>query len=217
MERSDVSDGQVARTKVPCDGGKIRLSSAEASTSAASAFRLQSADATPLLFARAPVVQLPKNLAPENRTLLIARTDRKGGDRHALSIDDATAAAGFYDLAKRNLSLARGATYEASLGDRKLTFQIDANARSGPAPVVSRLLRFKHCSPSTTFRPSTGTICAPPTSSNLVCDLRHRTARSTCEQDRAPDHLQTRRDFASCGAARSPRMSSVSCLPHRCT
>ena len=43
-ERSDVQGGQVVRAKVPCDGGKMRLTAEQASQSAASAFRLQSAD-----------------------------------------------------------------------------------------------------------------------------------------------------------------------------
>jgi hypothetical protein len=141
-ERSDVRDGQIVRAKVPCDGGKIRLSSEQASKSAASAFRLQSADIQPTLFARTPVVQLPKVLAGGDRTLLIERIDRRG-ERHKLEIDDTIAAAGFYDLAKINVSLARGAIYDASIGSHKMTFQIDAKAKSGPAPVVSRLLRFQ--------------------------------------------------------------------------
>jgi hypothetical protein len=141
-ERSDVRDGQIVRAKVPCDGGKIRLSSEQASKSAASAFRLQSADIQPTLYARTPVVQLPKVLAGGDRTLLIERIDRRG-ERHKLEIDDTIAAAGFYDLAKSNVSLARGAIYDASIGSHKMTFQIDAKAKSGPAPVVSRLLRFQ--------------------------------------------------------------------------
>jgi hypothetical protein len=141
-ERSDVADGQIVRTKVPCDGGKIRLSSQQASKSAASAFRLQSADIQPDLYARAPVVQLPKVLASEDRTLLIERIDRRG-ERHEIKIDDAIAAAGFYDLAKTNVSLTRGAIYDASIGGHKMMFQIDAKAKSGPAPIVSRLLRFQ--------------------------------------------------------------------------
>src|SRR5580704_8810123 len=141
-ESSAVRDGEVVRAKVPCDGGKIRLSSQQASKSAASAFRLQSADIQPTLYARTPAVQLPKVLASEDRTLLIERIDRRG-ERHALKIDDAIAAAGFYDLAKIDVSLTRGAIYDASIGGHKMTFQIDAKAKSGPAPVVSRLLRFQ--------------------------------------------------------------------------
>jgi hypothetical protein len=141
-ERSDVRDGRIVRTKVPCDGGNIRLSSQQASKSAASAFRVQSAQIEPTLYARTPVVRLPKVLASEDRTLLIERTDRRG-ERHELKIDDAIVAAGFYDLAKINVSLARGAIYDASIGGHKMTFQIAAKAKSGPAPVVSRLLRFQ--------------------------------------------------------------------------
>ena len=141
-ERSDVRDGQIVRAKVPCDGGKMRLSSQQASKSAASAFRLQSADIQPTLYARTPVVQLPKVLASEDRILLIERTDRQG-ERHKYKIDDTIATAGFYDLAKINVSLTRGAIYDASIGGHKMTFQIAAKAKSGPAPVVSRLLRFQ--------------------------------------------------------------------------
>jgi hypothetical protein len=141
-EHSDVRDGQIVRAKVPCDGGKMRLSSQQASKSAASAFRLQSADIQPDLYARTPVVQLPKGLAGQDRTLLIERTDRRG-ERHEVKIDDAIAAAGFYDLANINVSLARGAIYDASIGGHKMTFQIDPKAKSGPAPIVSRLLRFQ--------------------------------------------------------------------------
>ncbi len=141
-ERSDVRDGQIVRTKVLCDGGKMNLTSQQASKSAASAFRLQSAEIQPTLYARTPVVQLPRGLASESRTLLIERTDRRG-ERHELKIDDTIAAAGYYDLAKMNVSLTRRAIYDASIGGHKITFQIDAKAKSGPAPIVSRLLRFQ--------------------------------------------------------------------------
>jgi len=141
-ERSEVKDGQIVRTKVLCDGGKVRLTSAEASKSAASAFRLQSAEVQPTLYARTPVVQLPRVLASEDRTLLIVRTDRPG-ERYELKIDDTVVAAGFYDLANTDVSLSRGAIYDASIGGHKITFQINAKAKSGPAPIVSRLLRLQ--------------------------------------------------------------------------
>jgi hypothetical protein len=141
-DRSDVQGGQVIRTKVACDGGRMRLSAQQANQSAASAFRLQNADIRRTLYSRTPVVQLPKRLAGEDRLLLIERTDRPG-ERHSVKLDDATAAAGFYDLAKSNVSLTRGASYDASIGDSKVTFLIDAKAKSGTAPVISRLLRFQ--------------------------------------------------------------------------
>jgi len=140
VAQSEVRDGQVARAKVPCDGGKMQLTSAQANVSAASAFRVQSAESQLTLFARSPVIGLPKDLGAD-RTLTLRRTDRPG-ERRTLRLDDAAAAAGFYDLARQNVSLARGATYEAAIGARKVTFLVDAKAKSGAAPVVSRLLRF---------------------------------------------------------------------------
>jgi hypothetical protein len=140
-ERSDVKDGRVVRSKVPCDGGKVDLTSAQANNSAATSFR--SVDLQPTtLYGLAPVVQLPKALPGGDRTLLIERTDRPG-KRHELMLDDAIAAAGFYDLAKAHVSLVRGATYDASIGGHKVTFLVDAKAKSGSAPIVSRLLRFQ--------------------------------------------------------------------------
>jgi hypothetical protein len=141
-EQSDVKDGQIVRTKVPCDGGKVKLSAQQASKSAASAFRLQSAEIEPRLFARTPVVQLPKGVGAQDHTLLIERVDHRG-ERHELAIDDSITAAGYYDLANSRISLARGGVYDASIGSHKLTFQVDAKAKSGAAPVVSRLLRFQ--------------------------------------------------------------------------
>jgi hypothetical protein len=122
----------------------MQMSPQVASQSAASAFRVQSAEVEvqPKLYARAPVIQLPKGLSGEDRTLLIVRSDRKG-ERHALKIDDATAAAGFYDLAKSKVSLTRGAIYDVSVGGHAMKFKIAANAKSGPTPVVSRLVRFQ--------------------------------------------------------------------------
>ena len=141
-ERSDVQGGDVVRSKSPCNGGNIQLSEAEASKSAASAFRLQSAETEATLYGRSPAVQFPKMLAAADRTLEIRRVDRPG-ERHAIKINNASAAAGFYDLAKINLSLTRGAVYLASLGGQSLPFRIDANAKSGAGPIASRLLRFQ--------------------------------------------------------------------------
>ena len=77
-EHSEVKGGKIATTKVACDGGKIRLTSQQANASGASAFRLQSAEIEPVLYALPPVVQLPRNLTAENRTLVIERIDRRG-------------------------------------------------------------------------------------------------------------------------------------------
>ncbi len=141
-ERSEVQGGEIARAKVPCDGGKMRLTPQQASKSAAAAFRLQSATHEPTLYARAPMIQVPKLQADDSRMLVIERTDRRG-ERFEIKIDEELAGGGFYDLAKTNKLLTRGATYSASIGDRKITFKVDVGAKSGRAPIVSRLLRFQ--------------------------------------------------------------------------
>jgi hypothetical protein len=114
-------------------------------------------DEKPRIYARTPVFQLPRVLAGEDRTLLIWRTGRARErrkierqeikrqeiERHEIKIDDSIVAAGFYDLANANVSLGRGAIYDARIGRHRMTFQVDAKAKSAPAPVVSRLLRFQ--------------------------------------------------------------------------
>jgi hypothetical protein len=73
---------------------------------------------------------------------VVERTDRPG-EHFEIKIDEDLAGGGFYDLAKDKMLLTRGATYSASIGDRKTTFKVYAKAKSGKAPVVSRLLRFQ--------------------------------------------------------------------------
>jgi hypothetical protein len=146
-EHSEVKGGKIATTKVACNGGKIRLTSQQANASGASAFRLQSAEIEPVLYALPPVVQLPRNLTAENRTLVIERIDRRG-ERTEIKLGDELAPGSFFDLAKANSkALSRGGVYTASLGADKVTFKVDAKAKTaksktGKAPVISRLLRF---------------------------------------------------------------------------
>ena len=141
-DRSEVDGGKVARTKVACDGGKIELPSQQATETAATAFRLQSAAHEPTLYARAPMIEIPRLHPGDSRELVIERIDRPG-ERFEIKIDERLADGGFYDLAKTNKRLTPGATYRASIGDHKITFKVDASAKSGKAPVVSRLLRFQ--------------------------------------------------------------------------
>ncbi len=140
-DKSDVQGGKVIRAKVACNGGKMQLASAEANASGASSFRLQSAPISPVLYAVTPMVQLPKLAANDSRTLLIERLD-KPGERAEFEIGPDNA--GFYDLAKaKTKPLARGGVYRATIGTNKVTFKIDAKAKTtGKIPVVSRLLRF---------------------------------------------------------------------------
>jgi hypothetical protein len=140
-EQSEVQGGKVTRTQVACDGGRIRLTSEEASKTAATAFRLQSATHETTLYARAPMIEIPR-LEGDNRVLVIERIDRPG-ERFEIKISEQFASGGFYDLAQSKKLLTPGATYRASIGYHKTTFKIDVAAKSGKGPVVSRLLRFE--------------------------------------------------------------------------
>jgi hypothetical protein len=140
-EKSEVDGGKIVRTKVPCNGGNMKLSQQQANASGASSYRLQNAHFEPTVYALPPVIQIPKLRNGDTRTLVIERTSRPS-ERFALEIDDSLAAGGFYDLAKTDTRLRRGALYTATLGSRKFTFKVDAKAKTGNAPVISRLLRF---------------------------------------------------------------------------
>jgi hypothetical protein len=140
-ERSEVEGGKVVRTKVACDGGRMRLATQQANASAASSFRLQSAAVEPVLYGLTPVIQLPKLAAGDARTLVIERTDKKEKPVEIV-LGDEVAGGSFVDLAKAKVKpLARGGVYSVSIGARKQPFSIDAKAKSGNTPVVSRLVR----------------------------------------------------------------------------
>jgi hypothetical protein len=140
-DHSDVDGGNVVRTKVPCDGGKVELSSKQATETAATAFRLQSAAHEQTLYARAPMIEIPKLHPGDSRELVIERVDPPG-EHFAIKVGEGLSGGGFYDLAKTNRLLTPGATYRASIGDHKVVFKIDASAKP-KGPIVSRLLRFQ--------------------------------------------------------------------------
>jgi predicted nucleic acid binding AN1-type Zn finger protein len=140
-DKSEVDGGKIARAKVPCNGGNMKLTSQQANASAASSFRLQNAAFEPTVYALPPVIELPKMRAGDSRTLVLQRTDRPS-ERFAVELDESLVNGGFYDLAKTNARLQRNALYTVTLGDRKFTFKVDAKAKTGNTPLISRLLRF---------------------------------------------------------------------------
>jgi hypothetical protein len=140
-DKSEVDGGKIARAKVPCNGGNMKLTSQQANASAASSFRLQNAAFEPTVYALPPVIELPKMRAGDSRNLVIERAGRPS-ERFALELDESLVNGGFYDLAKTNARLQRNALYTVTLGDRKFTFKVDAKAKTGNTPLISRLLRF---------------------------------------------------------------------------
>ncbi len=139
--KSEVEGGNITRAKVPCNGGNMKLSSTQANASGASSFRLQNASLELTVYALPAVIEIPKMRAGDSRTLLIERTNRPG-ERIVIEIDESLANGGFYNLGETDPRLQPGARYSATLGSRKLIFNVDAKAMTGNAPVVSRLLRF---------------------------------------------------------------------------
>jgi hypothetical protein len=140
-EKSEVDGGKVVRSKVPCNGGHMNLSQQQANASGASSYRLQTAHFEPTVYALPPVIQIPKLRSDDGRTLVIERMKRPR-ERFAIEIDESLTGGGFYDLAKTDARLRRGALYSATLGSRKVTFKVDGKAKTGNTPVISRLLRF---------------------------------------------------------------------------
>jgi hypothetical protein len=141
LEKSEVQGGKVSRRKVPCNGGNMKLSSQEANATGASSFRLQNASFEPTVYALPPVIEMTRLRAGESRTLIIERVNRPS-ERFAIEMDESLASGGFFDLAKSEARLQRGASYTATYAGRKMKFKIDARAETGKTPVVSRLLRF---------------------------------------------------------------------------
>src|SRR5262245_50316772 len=109
-DKSDVEGGRIIRARVPCNGGNMKLSAHQPNTSAASSCRLQNAAFEPTVYALPPVVQIPKLRSDESRILVIERAKRPGAnERFSLDIDESLAGGGFYDLAKTDVRLRRGA------------------------------------------------------------------------------------------------------------
>ena len=145
LDKSDVEGGRIVRAKVPCNGGNMKLSTQQANASGASSFRLQNALFETTVHALPPVIEIPKMRAGDSRTLVIERVNRPK-ERITIEVDESLAGnGGFYDLAKIDTHLRRGALYTVTLGSRRLNFRVDAKAKlakTGKTPVMSRLLRF---------------------------------------------------------------------------
>ena len=75
-EKSEVEGGKIVRSKVPCNGGNMKLSTREANASGASSFRLQNASFETTVHALPPIIEIPKLRAGDSRTLVIERANR---------------------------------------------------------------------------------------------------------------------------------------------
>jgi hypothetical protein len=138
-EQSDVLLGNVERSRVKCDGGRMDLDPQEAVESAGLVSRSLNDQAAAVpqvtLYARTPIIDVGAG-----DTLSIERIDRPG-ERLNFTIERSQLVRGaFYDFAGRNWMLTPGAVYRATLGNKKLVFKVDA-AAPPMGPLASRLLR----------------------------------------------------------------------------
>jgi hypothetical protein len=144
-EQSKVSLADIQSAKVDCVAPKAQLSEAEASQSAATAFR--SIAQTASNGGSAPKVVSLYGLSPVfdvggDGKLVVERTDATG-DRWEVALDKKSLIKGrFYDMARAGTTLTPGASYAASFGAHRIAFRVDPSARAGDIPLSSRLLRF---------------------------------------------------------------------------
>jgi hypothetical protein len=144
-EQSEVAGGEVARGKVPCEGGKMMLSAELAGKSGAMVFRQvpkPRAAALPnpefTLYGLSPVFEL----RPPGK-LVVERLDQPG-ERHEMAVTEQQLIRGaFFDCAKAGVALAPGGIYRAKFAGQEIVFKIDSDAKPGAAPLVGRLARLQ--------------------------------------------------------------------------
>jgi hypothetical protein len=146
-ERSDVQLGKVERTSIPCDAGRMLLTTQIATQSAGMLIRApnpeREAPPSPLspqftLYGLSPMLDLKGG----GGTLEITRLD-KNGERYTLTIGSPQSlGTTLYDLASTSTALSPGGIYRATLGAQSVTFKIDPSAKPGKTPIVGRLVRF---------------------------------------------------------------------------
>ena len=144
-EQSEIAGGEVARTKVACEGGKMMLSAELAGKSGAMVFRQvpkPQAAAAPhpefTLYGLSPVFEV----RPPGK-LVVERLDQPG-ERYEIPVTEQQLVRGaFLDFAKSGVTLVPGGIYRAKLADQEIAFKIDPDAKPGEAPLVGRLARLQ--------------------------------------------------------------------------
>lgn len=141
--QSSVQRGRIERTQVECDGARGKVGTREGTQSAATVFRSFSRDARPArqratVYGQSPVLEVEA----ARGALVIERLDETAPRVEIGVAGDALLRDRFFDLALAGVVLVPGATYAASLGERKLEFKVAPQAAPGAAPLVGRLLRF---------------------------------------------------------------------------
>ena len=138
---SRVEGGTVARAKVECDGGKMLLTSAQASASGVMAFRgFAPGDKLPkpqlTIYGVSPVFELR-----HPGRLYVQRLDKSSGEIE-LAVKASDLVAGrFLDFARINKHLEPGGLYRIATDDGNVVIKVDPKAKRGESAVVGRLVR----------------------------------------------------------------------------
>jgi hypothetical protein len=159
VKQSEVLSGQVERTKIDCDAGKMMVTSQQANTTAGLAFRASGPPAyNPqfTLYGSCPMVEVKGS-----GTLIIERLDRSG-ERYVLSVGPKPLVGGdffdlsigpeqlvhgaFIDFATTGMCLTVGGVYRASWGTQQRIFKVGPGAKPGRAPIIGRLVRLEPAS-----------------------------------------------------------------------
>jgi hypothetical protein len=138
---STVEGGKVERQKVECDGGKMLLTSAQASASGVMAFRgfapgqkLPEPQFT--LYGASPVFELRKA-----GTLYIQRLDKTSGEMEFDLTEKDLLQGRFFDFARVNKKLEPGGLYRIATDDGNVVVRVDPAAKPGKGALVGRLIR----------------------------------------------------------------------------
>src|SRR5215831_17477212 len=139
-DQSTVEGGEVKRERVECDGGRMQLTTAQASKSGAMVFR-----GTPRPQPQVTVYGVSPIFTgdPADR-LEIKRLDAAGQPPLSFPLARPRPGGGVvFDLATHDVRLVPGGLYQVSSGARTVVFKVDPQAKSGPVPAVGRLVRLQ--------------------------------------------------------------------------
>jgi hypothetical protein len=138
--QSEVQSGQVERTTVACDAGKMMLTVQQAEQAAGLVLR-GNPPIKPVpkpqfvLYGASPIVEMRGG-----GTVIIERLD-SAGDRQVVQIAK-TPQGPIFDFADGGRALAAGGIYRIIVGTRQFVFKVDTGAKAGRTPIVGRMLRF---------------------------------------------------------------------------
>jgi hypothetical protein len=139
VDQSSVEGGEIKRERVECDGGRMQLTTAQASKSGAMVFRGGPPKPQPqvTVYGVSPIIT-----ADAGERLEIKRLDATGQPPLDFPLAKPRAGRGaVVDLAKHNVALAPGGLYQATSGTRTVVFKVDPQAKPGAVPAVGRLVR----------------------------------------------------------------------------